>query len=169
MAGAASAGSTQKWLTLVAAIGMAYWFFGNLYEAIVFSPNWIEDSPAQFTRLNEFFTNTGPTLYFVPLTQLATILVWALWWRNRDDEVRRDYRNAGIAALVLTALTAYIVAAVIPRMFGDDYLANPGGTSAAAWQWNVLNVVRMALTGATAWYLFTAFRRLDRHHHDRRP
>lgn len=62
MAGAASAGSTQKWLTL------------------------------------------------------ATILVWALWWRNRDDEVRRDYRHAGIAALVLTALTAYIVAAVIRRL-----------------------------------------------------
>jgi hypothetical protein len=82
---------------------------------VVFSPNWIEDSPAQFTRLHEFFRNTGPTLYFVPLTQLATILVWVLWWRNRDDDVKRDYRRAGVSALL-----------------------------------------------STAWYLFSAFRKLDR-------
>src|SRR5690349_24243115 len=42
----------QKWLTLVAVLGLAYWFFGNLYEAIVFSPNWVTDTPAQMTRLN---------------------------------------------------------------------------------------------------------------------
>ncbi|WP_203993745.1 hypothetical protein [Virgisporangium aurantiacum] len=30
-------------------------------------------------RLHGFFGNTGPTLYFVPLTQLATVLVWVLW------------------------------------------------------------------------------------------
>jgi hypothetical protein len=34
--------------------------------------------------------------------------------------------------------------------------------NAAAWQWNVLNVFRMALTAVTASYLFNAFRKLDR-------
>ncbi len=152
----------QKWLTLTAVIGMAYWLFGNLYEAIVFSPNWIEDSPAQFARLHGFFGNTSPTLYFVPLTQLATILVWVLWRRNRHDEARRDYRRAGVAALLLTALTVYIVAMLIPVMFGDDYLADPDRLHATAWQWNALNVLRMILTATTAWYLFSAFRKLDR-------
>ena len=166
MAGATRTGSWQKRLTLGAVLGMAYWFFGNLYEAVVFSPNWVEDSPTQFARLHGFFDNTGPTLYFVPLTQLATVLVWVLWWRNRDDEVKPDYRRAGVSALLLTALTAYIVMALIPRMFGADYLARSDSLTAAAWQWNVLNVVRMALTAVTAWYLFSAFRKLDR---KRRP
>jgi hypothetical protein len=101
MAGAAGRGVWQKRFTLAAVIGMAYWFFGNLYEAVVFSPNWVEDSPAQFARLHGFFGNTGPTLYFVPLTQLATILVWVLWWRNRDGEVKPDYRRAAVSALLV--------------------------------------------------------------------
>ena len=157
-----AASRLQRRATLLAALGMAYWFFGNLYEAVVFSPNWVDDSPAQFTRLHGFFTTTGPTLYFVPVTQLALVLVWVLWWRNRDEETRADYRHAGLASLPLTALTAGIVALVIPRMFGAGALADPAGLEPAAWTWNALNVARMILTAATGWYLFQAFRKLDR-------
>jgi len=154
--------ASQRRLTLVALIGLLYWLFGNLYEAVVFSPNWVRDSPAQFTRLHEFFATTGPTLYFVPVTQIALVLVWVLWWRNRDAETARDHRRAGQAAVVLAVLTAYIVAAVIPDMFGTDALAQPDGLHSAAWQWNVLNVFRMVLTATTAYHLFSAFRKLDR-------
>jgi hypothetical protein len=162
MAAESPAPRLQRRITLLTVLGMAYWFFGNLYEAVVFSPNWIDDSPTQFARLDGFFTNTGPTLYFVPLTQLATALTWLLWWRNRDDEVRTDYRRAGLASLALTTLTAAFVGLVIPRMFGADALANPAGLQPAAWTWNVLNVGRMILTATTGWYLFQAFRKLDR-------
>jgi hypothetical protein len=154
--------SLQRNLTLVALIGMAYWLFGNVYEAVVFSPNWVRDSPAQFARLHEFFSVTGPTLYFVPVTQIALVLVWVLWWRNRDGEVARDYRRAGLVAVASTVLSAFIVGVVIPRMFGADALAQPDGLHAAAWQWNILNVFRVLLTATTAWYLFSAFRKLDR-------
>ncbi|MGJ6966753.1 hypothetical protein ACSDR0_33050 [Streptosporangium sp. G11] len=152
----------QRRLTLTAVIGLAYWLFGNLYEAVVFSPNWVGDSPAQFARLDGFFAVTGPTLYFVPLTMLALVLVWALWWRNENDALAADYRRAGITALVLAALTAYIVAAVIPRMFGADAFAHPENLNAAAWQWNILNVLRMILTATTAYFTFNAFRKLGR-------
>jgi hypothetical protein len=67
-----------------------------------------------------------------------------------------------VSALLLTALTAYVAAVLIPRMFGEDYLERPDSLNAAAWQWNVLNVFRMALTAVTASYLFNAFRKLDR-------
>lgn len=152
----------QRTLTLVALTGLAWWLFGNLYEAVVFAPNWVSDSPAQFTRLHEFFSTTGPTLYFVPVTQIALVLVWLLWWRNRDGEQARDYRRAAVTAVALAALTGYIVVAVLPHMFGADALAQPDDLRAAAWQWNVLNVFRMLLTAATAWFLFGAFRKLDR-------
>jgi hypothetical protein len=154
--------STQKRLTLVAVLGMAWWFFGNLYEAIVFSPNWVVDSPAQFTRLNEFFTVTGPTLYFVPVTVLATGLTWILLWLNRDDDVMADCKRAGMSALVLTVLNIVIVTRVVPNLFGDDYLSHAGTLTAYAWTWNILNVFRMALTATTAYFLFNSFRKLDR-------
>ncbi|MGC7094358.1 hypothetical protein ACPZ19_06825 [Amycolatopsis lurida] len=150
----------QRRLTLVAALGMAYWFFGNLYEAVVFSPNWVVDSPAQFTRLREFFVNTGPTLYFVPVAQLAVLLVWVLWWRNRDEELKRDYRRAGVASLVSVALSVYVIAVLVRQMFGDEA---PGPElTGVAWQWNAGNVIRMVLTAVTGWALFSAFRKLDR-------
>jgi hypothetical protein len=152
----------QRNLTLVAVIGMAYWMFGNLYEAVVFSPNWVRDSPAQFVRLNEFFSVTGPTLYFIPVTAIAIVLVWVLWWRNRDGELAGDYRRAGQTAVVLAALTVYIVAALIPQMFGADPPTDPASLQSAAWQWNILNVFRMLLAATTAYYLFGAFRKLDR-------
>lgn len=154
--------SAQKALTLLAVAGMAWWFCGNAYEAIVLSPNWTDDTPAQLRRLHEFFADTGPTLYFVPLTQLATLLVWVLAWRNRDGEVARSYRHAGWWAVALTALNAYIVIAVVPNLFGDAYLTHPGRLLFYCRQWNVLNVVRMALTAVTVYYLFNAYRTLDR-------
>ncbi|MDI5981108.1 hypothetical protein [Amycolatopsis magusensis] len=150
----------QRRLTLVAVLGMAWWFFGNLYEAVVFSPNWVQDSPAQFTRLHEFFATTGPTLYFVPVAQLAILLIWVLWWRNRDDELKRDYRRAGVLSVANVALSAYVIAVLVRRMFGEDYLS--ADLTATAWQWNALNVVRMVLTAVTGYYLFSAFRKLDR-------
>jgi hypothetical protein len=155
--------TTQRNLTLIAVLGLAGWLFGNLYEAVVISPNWVRDSPAQFARLHGFFAVTGPTLYFIPATQLAVALTWWLWWRNRDDALTGDYRRAGLASLLLEALNTYIVVALIPDMFGDDALAHPERLSAAAWQWNILNVVRMALTATTMAYLFGVFRKLDRH------
>jgi len=151
----------QRRLTLLAVLGLAYWLFGNLYESIVLSPNWIVDSAMQLERLNAFFVNTSPTIYFVPLTQAATVLVWILWWRNRIDEVRRDYRRAGVLGILATGVNAVIVATVVPTLFGEERLSHVDSLTAYGWAWNILNVVRMVLVGATLAYAFRAFRTLD--------
>jgi hypothetical protein len=152
----------QKRLTLLAVFGLAHWFFGNLYEAFVFSPNWVVDSAAQMKRLNEFLVNTSPTLYFVPLTQLATVLVWVLWAFNRDEEVKVDYQRAGLWSLLLTVLNVFIVVTVITKLFAIDYLSHADELASYCWRWNTLKLFRMALTATTAAYLFNAFRKLDR-------
>jgi len=152
----------QKWLTLAAVLGLAYWCFGNLYEAVVFSPNWVQDSPLQLTRLNGFFVRTGPTLYFVPLTMLATVGVWVLLWRNRQPGPRRDYRRASVFAAWATAVNLLIVTTIVPKMFGADFLAHAEELNRYCWAWNALNVVRIALVAATACHAFNAFRKLDR-------
>src|SRR5690606_15514329 len=102
--------------------GYLHWFFGNLYEAVVFSPNWVLDSPAQMERLHGFFVVTSPTLYFVPLTAVATLAVWALpLWRPLPA-ARGPHRRAAVLALLAMAVNALIVMTIIPRLFGDDYL-----------------------------------------------
>jgi len=152
----------QKWLTLGAVVGLAQWFFGNLYEAIVFSPNWITDSENQMRRLHAFFVNTSPTWYFMPLSALTTLLVWLLFAFNRSHVLRREYGRAGGFALAATLLNVFIVTTLITKLFGADYLSHRADLTAYCWRWNVLNVLRMLLVATTAVYLFNAFRRLDR-------
>lgn len=155
----------HRWLVLATVLSLAYWFFGNLYEAVVFSPNWVHDSPAQLARMNALFVHTSPTVYFVPVTQLATVAVWLLWARNRDPQLRPGLRRAALFALLATIVNVVIVSTLIPHLFGPDFLADPGGLSTYAWWWNGLNLVRMGLVAASAAHLFGTFRVLDR----RRP
>ena len=152
----------QRRLTLFAIIGLSYWFFGNLYEAIVFSPNWVVDSPTQMKRLNEFFVTTSPTLFFVPLTQIATVLVWFLVWKNKVNSIRLELKRASIFAVLVTILNAIIVSTVVLKMFGTDYEKYGDFLTTLTWSWNVLNFFRMVLVAMTIYYLFNAYRKLDK-------
>jgi hypothetical protein len=152
----------QKKLTLISIIGLAYWFFGNLYETIVISPNWVVDSPAQLKRLNEFFVTTSPTIYFVPITQLATILVWFLFWKNKVDSVKTELRNASILAVLATILNALIVSTIVLKLFAPDFEKYGDYLTTLTWRWNVLNCFRMILVATTIYYLFNAYRKLDK-------
>ena len=151
----------RRWPTAAAAAGLAYWFFGNLYEAVVISPNWVVDSSQQLRRLNEFFTVTTPTLYFVPVTMVATVLVWVAHALNRRADLRAAYRRASMLAVALTGLNLVIVTTVLPHLFGDA----GGDPQRWAWTWNVLNGFRMALTAATAITLIGAWDALGRRTH----
>jgi hypothetical protein len=154
--------SLQRRLTLFAIIGLSYWFFGNLYEAIVISPNWVVDSPSQMKRLNEFFVTTSPTIYFVPLTQVATVFVWLLLWRNKVISVKSELKYASIFAVLVTILNAVIVSTVVLKLFGADYEKYGDYLTTLTWRWNVLNFFRMLLVALTIYYLFNAYRKLDK-------
>ena len=152
----------QRRLAVVALAGLAWWFFGNLYEAIVFSPNWVVDSTAQFVRLEEFFVRTGPTLYFVPVTQLATVLVWVLFAVARDPAARRALGWASLAGRAAPPVNVVVVTTVVPVIFGADVASRAPLLAEYAGRWNVLNAVRLVLTWLTLAATFAAYRALDR-------
>jgi hypothetical protein len=149
-------------LTLVAICGLAWWFFGNAYEAFVISPNWVHESAEQVGRLNTFFKVTSPTHYFVPITPLATLLVWWLAWRNREPSAKPYFMRASVLIALATALNVLIVSTVILRLFGRANALSPELTHELTVRWNYLNLCRIALVGAVITALFQAFRRLDR-------
>lgn len=151
----------KKW-TLFAIFGIAYWFYGNLYEAIVFGPNWATDNPNLLTHLNAFFVNSSPTLYFIPLTLLSVISILILTVKNKVDLVKRDYRIASILALIITGLTSFIVGFVLSKMFGAAFYENPNEGGFYGKVWNILNAFRLILEAITIYYLFSAYRKLDK-------
>lgn len=151
---------TQKYSVLFALFGMSYWLFGNLYEEIVISPNWIDGSIEQLTRLHQFFKNTTPTHYFVPFTQLATIIIWIVYFTNKTDELKRDLRLASIFGLSATIINFYIVLTIVLKLFSTEYLQYGEHLNALCWRWNVLNIFRMLLTGTTIYYLLNVYVKL---------
>lgn len=152
----------QKNWTLFSIFGIAYWFFGNLYEAIVFGPNWVIKDPEHLKHLNSFFVNSSPTAYFIPMTLIASIIVWVLTFLNKVDKVKKGYRIASILALIITILTSLIVALVLSKMFGSGFYENPSKGSYYGNIWNILNAFRLVLEMATIYYLFNVYRKLDK-------
>lgn len=143
-------------LLIAALIGLAWWFFGNLYEAVVISPNWILDSPAQLTRLHDFFAITSPTAYFIPAAPITVIVLWVALYLGRRTLPRALVRSAAAASITLVVLTIAIVTVLIDGLFGEDYLSHADSLVDYAWSWNVANLIRMALTatcGLLTWRL----------------
>lgn len=152
----------QKNWTLFSIFGITYWFFGNLYEAVVFGPNWVIKDPNHLKHLNDFFVNSSPTAYFIPMTLLAAISIWVLTFFNKIETVKREYRMASILALIITVMTSLIVSLVLSKMFGPGYFENPSEGSFYGMLWNILNALRLLLEVATIYYLFNVYRRLDK-------
>lgn len=152
----------QKNWTLSSIFGIAYWLFGNLYEAIVFGPNWIIKNPEHLKHLNSFFVNSSPTAYFVPMTIIAAISVWVLTFLNKTESVKKEYKKASILVLVITLLTSFIVAFILSKMFGPGFYENPNEGSFYGTIWNYLNALRLLLESATIYYLFNIYRKLDK-------
>ena len=139
-----------------------HWFYGNLYESIVFSPNWVLDSPNQIRRLNEFFILTTPTIYFVPITQIATLLVWFLLWKNKVVAINKNLKRASIWAVLATVLNVIVVSTAAIKLFGADYSHYNDFLTNLTWRWNILNIFRMTSVAITISYLFQAYRKLDK-------
>ncbi|MEZ4240770.1 MAG: hypothetical protein R3F59_32375 [Myxococcota bacterium] len=152
--------SLQRALTVAVLAGFAAWGYGNLYEAVVFSPNWVVDAGAQMARLDAFFVRTSPTAYFVPPAFLAPPVLWALAWRNEVPSARRPYRLASFAAVAAVALNLAIVAVIIPRLFGP-HRASDGEIGAFCWLWNGANGLRVLAVSATVWQVLGALRALE--------
>ena len=105
---------------------------------------------------------TSPTLFFMPWSVIAAVLVWVVTALNRDRSVGRSYARASLYMALAMALNVLIVSTLIFRLFGDDYAAHADQLHSYAARWNILNLFRMGLVATTIVYLFQAFRRLDR-------
>jgi len=156
-------GTLTKPLVLMALVGMLHWLFGNLYEAVVIAPNWVVDAPRQLERLHGFFVQTSPSVYFVPISLLAPLLVWLALAVHRGPVAKKPLRYASLFAGLASVLNAFIVGTIVSRLFGESYGSEPATVlHALCVRWNALNAVRMILTAATSFWLFAAFRALDR-------
>jgi hypothetical protein len=96
---------------------------------------------------------------------LAPLLAWLAHVLHRGPDATAELRRASVFAFLAAALNVFIVVTIVTRLFGPGFLSEPEGTlHGLCMRWNVLNGIRMILTATAAFWLFAAFRRLDRAH-----
>jgi hypothetical protein len=133
------------------------WFFGNLYEQVL-TPNAIVASIEQINAYNRFFTVTEPYFYYIPLTQIGTLLTIFLAFRLRAESFSGDLRKSAVTTVLATFLTIYIVTQYNLKMFFGDVNHLGERVHELFFQWAVLNAVRILLLGITIIYLLRAYR-----------
>ncbi|MHA6621864.1 anthrone oxygenase family protein [Pseudonocardia sp. DLS-67] len=133
-------------LRTAAELGLAHWFFGNLYEEVVRMPARIADQPPT----GGAFAPGSPVRYYVPaapVTLATTLACVATGWHRRAD------RPALTAAALLTAtgavLTGHLVRSVnLPLLDAARRPADPAERRRLVGHWHRVNRVRLVAVAA---------------------
>lgn len=147
--------SSCAWLWL--ALGaLAALCFGELFEQIVFVPNWLVGDVAQNVAHFRAFKHTSdPGAFFFPAAVLS-LIAHAVLWRRRAEfaEPARLGVRASFAMLLLTAaLTAYVIPMLNLPLWEQTPVLGEAALHAMLWEWAVINVFRIALPAYGIWRL----------------
>lgn len=134
------------------------WFSGNLYEQIL-TPNQIVASVEQISNYNNFFSITKPYYYYVPLTQIGTLItIYLAFFSGLRTELTRA-RFAALASISAFLLTIFIVTQYNLNIFLSDVSHLSDSISQLHIEWAVLNGIRIVLVGMAIIFLFRVYRR----------
>jgi hypothetical protein len=142
----------QRILLILANTGLAHWFFGNLYEAIVLAPNMLVSPYEQLNCWQGFFTVTNQIYYYVPFTQLAVMVIWFLYVKEKDRLLKTVLLKASLYGLLSILLTVVIVTQLNLKIFFGDLDQVAGDLYTYTLYWVVLNIFRVILVGTTLVY-----------------
>jgi hypothetical protein len=146
-------------LLLFSLFGIAMWFFGNLYEAIVIGPNMLQNSVHQLQAWRNFFVVTNPVFFYVPVPQLATVAVIILFIKTPADktEIKRYLKTATIFQVVSIILSVYIITQLNMKLFFGDLSQYQDQLNGLALQWNILNLIRVCMAAVVLVFVFRAY------------
>ncbi|MFC5057360.1 hypothetical protein [Saccharothrix xinjiangensis] len=136
---------------------IAWWGFGNLYEAVVLMP-WVWRLPPG--SVPDEFAVGSPVFYFVPAVVALLVLLWALVVRTHRGGAgsRRAVLRAAVLVTIAAAGTGVLVGVVNPTL--RDPAASVADVRSAVVVWEIGNAVRLALAVAAA---VSLLRRPDDH------
>jgi Domain of unknown function (DUF1772) len=142
-------------LRTAAQLGLAHWFFGNLYEEVVGMPARIAEHPPPGGP----FAPGSPVRYYLPaapLTMAATFgTIAAGWHRPRD---RPALAAAGVLTATGAVITGHLVRSVNVRLL-DGGEPDPVERQRLVRHWHAVNRVRLAVVAAAAVALRAGTRR----------
>lgn len=150
-------------LLLACLVGFMHWFFGNLYEIIVFTPNTLftPDRVAVLAHIRGLFQVSAPYYYFLPwspLSILATVWLWFMLRRTDLAEVRRWITFAVFWAISAGVVTGYTIVHFNLTLWVGSAQYTPAELDTLLWLNTAVALCRLGLVGATAYCLYRTAR-----------
>jgi hypothetical protein len=142
--------TATRW-AVVARVGLACWFFGNLYEAVVDVPGLLADARAG--RARPVLAPGSPVRYYAPtlpptLAATATTLIRAGRAGHRGRAV-----TAAAALASAAAMTAWLVPNVNLRLLRAGSPMSASERRHLVRTWHRLNAARMGALAIVWWSL----------------
>lgn len=136
---------------------MAYAFFGNLYEEIVLIPNHFTNPSAVLAAYHRYFVFSNPTYYFVPLTQLAIVVVVVLFFKSHEGKQKELLKRAVIFCLLSVVVTGFIVTQINLKLFSPQLVQQTEMLYTLSVMWLIGNTLRMILVGGSLYFVLKTY------------
>jgi hypothetical protein len=129
--------------SVAATLGLAHWFLGNVYEAVVDVPALLAD--ARPRRTPGLLGPGSPVRYYAPVapvTLAATGATLVEDWRAGGD--RRAVGTAAAALLSAVGLTGYLVGTTNRRLLRSREPLTEAESRTVVARWHRVNLLRLA-------------------------
>ena len=150
-------------LLLFSLFGIALYFFGILYEGVVYGPKMMDVSMERMLFWKSFTSVISPIVYYVPWTYLATITLVVLCFKA-PAELKTRLRWASIFQIVSLVITIYILAGInFKASFGNlEKYADAIPDKVLAF--NILSFFRIILAATALIFVFKGYVQTQKGH-----
>lgn len=150
-------------LLFICLLGFLHWFFGNLYEIVILTPNMLlaDDQTEMLTMTRKLFRVSPPYFYYLPWGPLSIGLAVYLWFRLRKTdsvEVRGWMTWATGFALSAGLVTWYIIVYFNLTLWIGSGQYSAAELNALIWQNTAVALFRVGLVGSTLYCLYRTTR-----------
>ncbi|WP_020603893.1 hypothetical protein [Spirosoma spitsbergense] len=150
-------------LLFICLLGFLHWFFGNLYDTLILTPNVLlaDDQVAMLGIVWRLFSVSPPYYYYLPWGPLSIGLVVYLWFRLRRTnsvQVRRWITYATGFAISAGVVTWYIIVHYNLTLWVGSGQYSATELSALIRENTVVALFQIGLVGATVYCLYRTTR-----------
>jgi len=146
-------------LLLFTLFGFTLWFFGNLYEGVVITPNLLVDPVKKIYNWQGFFTITNPIFFYIPLAPMAVLAAFVLYFKtSKETAILKRHLGAAIVFLTFAlGLGIFIITQINLRLFFGNIEKLSAEIYKLSVLWNLLNIVRVILLAFVIYHVFNAY------------
>lgn len=146
-------------LLLFSLFGIALYFFGILYEGVVYGPKLLDTSMERMLFWRNFTSVISPIIYYVPWVYLATIVLIILYFKTPKEkaELKKRLKWAGIFQIISLVLTIYILLQINFKISFGNLVKYADVIPGKVILFNILSVLRLAFSAISLTNTFRAY------------